>query len=183
VGIDYDGEFLKDNGTIIGVTLHPYSFTEHGKRDSAPVGRIDIGSFEAKDLVAQSLNTISAIKDGSSSTLSILHYMSNAGNGYDEGNIYDFKTKGGRRTTNMYRGSQLFDGLYICARDAGNYLADAVARMHHISIGATMFMTSSFNSAKNQWKNMPREMLRNPGPPHFGEKKMSAVWQRIGYSW
>lgn len=87
----------------------------------------------------------------------------------------------------MYRGSQISPGVYVSARDAGNFLAGAAARITGQSKINFMLNAGGFQLSKNSkaglvfrneyWKNKAFEA----GWPAYGEAATSNFFQRLGY--
>jgi hypothetical protein len=87
----------------------------------------------------------------------------------------------------MYRGSQISPGVYVSARDVGNYAAGAAARITHQDKMDFMLTAGGFQLSGNSkmgiffrtehWKN---EALK-VGYPAYGEARESNFFQRLGF--
>ena len=98
-------------GEVVGETVHAYSFADFDALEEGnivPTGVVDLGSTWAGDKIEGALGSAESMKD----------YRSKAGNGGD----YDLKqvaVKEGK-AGGYYYGSQVSEGVYGSARDAGN---------------------------------------------------------------
>ncbi|SDM81308.1 RHS repeat-associated core domain-containing protein [Pedobacter steynii] len=166
-------------GKKMGETLMWNSFTEFdGSED--PAGKIDFGSFQARGWLDRFNNSIEGATDNLGNYLGRMHYAINGG-GNDP---YDYKTQNGG---GMYAGSQISEGVYVSARDVGNFAAGRAAAITGQSKLDFMLTAGGFNLSGNSkfgivfrttyWQNEARKI----GAPAFGEHPGSNFFQRLGY--
>ncbi|MGM0588602.1 MAG: RHS repeat-associated core domain-containing protein [Bacteroidota bacterium] len=182
---NYEGSFLSAaNGTKIGSTLYWWSFTDYSKYDINhnkfgpkenvyPSGVVDVGSYWARDKVSWVLNSYSTIVD----------YGINARGNH----IYDLKThpsplKYGKQVHDNY-GSQLYKGIYVTSRNAGNFAAGQVAKRSLWSFYIIMNGYGAYNRSGNNISNIPRTLFDHWGdnPPFYGEDTNSGYFIYSGY--
>ncbi|RMD97843.1 MAG: RHS repeat-associated core domain-containing protein [Calditrichaeota bacterium] len=161
----------------VGATLAWNSFLLNGDPEQGPIGIINFGSFEARDFIISSAVGIAAL-NRISPFQGLIFYITNA----DNLGLFDFKSWGGSNPQNIYRGSQLSEGIYLSARDAGNYLAGFVASISGIPEEIAMRALGAFNLGGNSYMAMLSYFFNNPvGPPTYGELPLSSQFQRFGY--
>lgn len=103
----------------MGRTLVWNSFTRFDG-DRGPVGKINFGSFQARDWLNNFGNEMSEKVETKGDFFSRMDYAWNGGGG----DKYDYKTQNGG---GLYAGSQIADGVYASARDVGNFAAGRAA--------------------------------------------------------
>lgn len=161
----------------MGETLAWNSFLLNGDREQGPIGTINFGSFEARDFILSTGVGIAALNQVSPFE-GLIFYMANASNF----GAFDFKSWGGKELANYYRGSQLSQGVYLSARDAGNYMAGLAAAISGIPEEMATRALGSFNIGGNRYDEMIKKFFSNPvGPPTYGELPISSTFQRLGY--
>ena len=166
----------------MGRTLAWNSFLINGDPKKGPVGKINFASFEAAEFITNtSLELMERyVSEGVSS---LIYYMKNAG----LGGKYDFK---GAEPEEQYRGSQIRSGVYVSARDAGNYMAGVAARINLMPENLALRVTGAFNAAGNPELNaqgrklMIKEFTKHifKGSP-YGELPLSSQFQKYGYNY
>ena len=130
----YANPLTTDDSEIMGKSLHAYSFAEQNQYNStgetihAQDMRIDFSSFELGDEVMEAIN----------SRPSLLKYALNA----KKGGRWDFKE-------HYTAGSQIFDGVYLSPRDAGNFLAGAVKGQSGMLSPIVQFGYGAYNLSRN----------------------------------
>ncbi|MGQ7855564.1 hypothetical protein ACUN24_15135 [Pedobacter sp. WC2501] len=163
----------------MGVTLMWNSFTEFDGNGN-PAGKINFGSFQASGWLDRFNKSINDATDNLGDFLANKHYAINAG-GND---LYDYKTQNGN---GLYAGSQISEGVYVSARDVGNFAAGRATAMTGQSKMDFMLTAGGFNLSGNSklgivfrtshWQNEARKS----GYPAFGEARGSNFFQRLGY--
>jgi RHS repeat-associated protein len=162
-------------GQRIGQTLTWNSFLNDQNK---PAGRIQQGSYEGLLWLYQAMGdfkTILASFNGDTYS-AILYYAANAGSN----DYFDFKAGG---NGDWYRGSQLSQGLYLSARDFGNYFAGMAASMAGMDKMDFLKTAGAFNLSHNDkltWMLYYNFSSRNVFPT-YGEKFNSDFFQRLGY--
>jgi len=170
-------------GEKVGETLLWNSFqTDGGKA----VGKINFGSYEGLNWMYKAMQSLKSL--GVSEELTRLLYAINAGGG-DE---YDYKTqgqKGGETLENYeYRGSQLSPGIYVSARDIGNYFAGYIAAATGQSESSFLETAGAFNYYHNNKFLLGIEQIipiygaTSQKYPLYGEDLRSNFFQRVGYN-
>lgn len=130
----YANPLTTDDSEIMGKSLHAYSFADQNQYNStgetrhAKNMRIDFSSFELGDEVMEAIN----------SRPSLLKYALNA----KKGGQWDFKE-------HYTAGSQIFDGVYLSPRDAGNFLAGAVKGQSGMLSPIIQFGYGAYNLSGN----------------------------------
>ena len=134
----YANPLTTDDSEIMGKSLHAYSFAEQNQYNStgetrhAQNMRIDFSSFELGDEVMEAIN----------SQPSLLEYALNA----KSRGRWDFKE-------HYTAGSQIFDGVYLSPRDAGNFLAGAVKGQSGMLSPIVQFGYGAYNLSGNSLLN------------------------------
>lgn len=168
------------NGKKMGTTLHKFSFADNEafeKGSVKPVGRIQFGQSWAKDQVEW------VIKDN----WGVGDYMANAGNKEK----YDIKSNV-PLNENIYYGSEIFDGVYASARDAGNFAAGVIAQKSIFGSAAIEYGFGAYNASGNSKIGMFATMaydgiIRATGgvkgslqAPTYGESKLTSTAIKLG---
>ena len=170
----------------MGETLIWDSFYSHDAGKS--YGCIDFNSFEARD----EINTFEGIltdafRESDEATV-ILGYMKNAGT-WDG---FDFKSKGADKkwskdalSNHRYRGSLLAPGIYVSARDVGNFEAGFVSGVFGLPKMDALKMKGAFNAVGNNlsdYVGIAKNFIGNWTPP-YGETPNSHKMQATGYNY
>lgn len=143
-------------------------------------GKIDFGSFQASGWLDGFSNAIEGAADNLGNYLGRMHYALNGG-GND---IYDYKTQNGG---GLYAGSQISEGIYVSARDVGNFAAGRAAAITGQSKMDFMLTAGGFNLSGNSKLGIAfrtshwQDAARKWGYPTFGEAGGSNFFQRLGY--
>jgi len=170
----YSATNTSANGTKRGETLLWNSFADDRNH---PQGYIQFFSFEARDWISDTYEEIELDAMLVNSTAAYLDYAAKAGNS----ERYDFKSKG---NGDVYRGSQLSNGVYISARDVGNWMAGAVGKLTKMEKKRFLEIAGAFNAVNNN-KMRLAEWLVTGKPknfwPYYGEDPRSNTMQRLGY--
>ena len=159
--------------------------------ENRPKGTINFESFEAKTWVDNFIREFQRYSTGNKGDYARLFYAKNAG-GFDK---YDFKTNGikeGQLSQEallqyVYRGSQLTKGVFVSARDVGNFAAGSIARITNQSKLDFMLTAGAFNMHGNSKVDLLlhldryKEEARKAGFPAYGESLFSNFFQRAGY--
>ena len=174
-------EQKKTQGTLIGESLLWNSFLLDGKIENEAFGKIDIGSTENMEFIAETTAMLKIIADAEGGGESLKFYMMNAGNG----ELFDIK---GKDPFSQYRGSLIKPGIYGSARDAGNYMAGIAGNIAGLPLELTLRGTGAFNAAGNPSLNifgvgeiMGWFMLHLFQGPPYGELGVSSSAQRLGW--
>ncbi|MDP9961400.1 RHS repeat-associated core domain-containing protein [Chryseobacterium lathyri] len=176
-------KYSKDNtsggGERMGRTLVWNSFTQFDG-DKTPAGKINFGSFQARDWLADFSKGMSNDNEFKGGFFARMGYAWNGGNG----NKYDYKTQNGG---GLYAGSQIADGVYVSARDVGNFAAGRAAAITGQDKMDFMLNAGGFNISGNSkmglifnnshWKSEAQKA----GFPAYGEDFNSNLFQRLGY--
>jgi hypothetical protein len=155
-------------GKKMGETLEWWSFADDNGKG---VGKIDFGSYEARDWI------------NSTKPKGLSDYMHNAGtNGK-----YDFKSDGITDTMTedeikqyRYRGSQISEGVFVSARDAGNMFAGMYSSLFFskfVSLKAFGAFEANGNRLNSKIVN---QAFTNWTAP-YGERYRSHIMQKNGY--
>jgi RHS repeat-associated protein len=175
---------MSANGVKIGESLHQYSFVDGAelqKGNVVPVGKIDIGSIWAQNKIQTALNTYG----------NIFKYGMNAGT---KGK-YDIKKDAISKEGGIYYGSQITNGIYSSARDAGNFLAGAVSERGIFKNELIAYGFGAYNASGNNAKavlvtiaiDQAFEMLFGGNgtlqPPTYGEDFQSALGIKHGINY
>uniref|UniRef100_A0AAU6WSI7 RHS repeat-associated core domain-containing protein n=1 Tax=Chryseobacterium endophyticum TaxID=1854762 RepID=A0AAU6WSI7_9FLAO len=178
---NYSKENTSAGGEKMGYTLVWNSFTEFDG-SGRPAGKINFGSYQARDWLN---NFSSAISKDLENNFGLgfatrQNYALNGGNG----DKYDYKSQNGG---GLYAGSQISEGVYVSARDVGNFAAGRAASLTGQSKMDFMLNAGGFNLSGNSkvglifknsyWKNEAKKV----GPPTYGEDSNSNLFQRLGY--
>ncbi len=177
-------------GKKMGETMMWNSFANFD-HDNSPKGTIHFKSFEAKNWIDKFIKEFEGYSSNNKGDYARLFYAKNAG-GFD---TYDFKTNGiieGQLGTEalleyVYRGSQLVKGVYVSARDIGNFAAGSIARITGQSKLDFMLIAGAFNMCQNKKVDLLLNLNRykkaayDAGFPAFGESPFSNFFQRAGY--
>ena len=171
--------------TNVGKTLMWDSFLDS---EGNPTGTIDIGSYWAQNEIDRALTEVGG-----------RFYTQYAPNAYGD-REYDIKTKSPDH--DPYYGSQLYEGLYVSARDAGNILAGAAANQGGLGFknaftgfGALQIgQEISAAVGLNRFGRIPEvaiggliytSAMQSPiglaYVPYFGEERKSHIMQIYGY--
>ncbi|UZT99332.1 hypothetical protein ODZ84_07105 [Chryseobacterium fluminis] len=174
---NYSKENTSGGGERMGRTLVWDSFN-NGKGN--PTGKIDFGSYAARDWLNNFSDAISRDTEANGGFVARMNYAWNGGNG----DKYDYKTQNGG---GLYSGSQIAEGVYVSARDVGNFAAGRAAFLTGQSKMDFMLNAGGFNLSGNSkmglifnnshWK---RE-AQKAGFPAYGEAFNSNLFQRLGY--
>jgi len=168
---NYNSKNTSGGGKKVGSTFAWNSFVDdYGN----PAGTIKFGSFEGWQWLLNSITDFKEILksfngDGFSA---ILMYAANAGNG----DYFDFKSKDG---ADHFRGSQISPGLYLTARDFGNYFAGFAASMAGMEKKNFLQIAGAFNLSGNNKLTWP--LYKNDNFPTYGEKAISDIFHRLGF--
>ncbi|WP_131368541.1 hypothetical protein [Chryseobacterium soli] len=176
-------KYSKDNtsggGEKMGRTLVWNSFTQFDG-DKTPAGKINFGSFQARDWLNNFSNDVSNDTEANGGFVARMNYAWNGGGG----DKYDYKTQNGG---GLYAGSQIADGVYVSARDVGNFAAGRAAAITGQNKMDFMLNAGGFNISGNSkmglifnnshWKSKAQER----GFPAYGEHFNSNLFQRLGY--
>jgi hypothetical protein len=193
---DIDNTYSKTNtsagGQLMGRTLTPLAF--YDKEYGGVAGKINFGSTEAMQWQNKNLKTVLGATDNA--LVQLYEYASNAGS-YEK---YDYKTNGlkdadgnisvpegyANASDYMFRGSQVAPGIYLGARDVGNYFAGQVASAIGMDKQTFLIVAGMFELSGNSLTKMQENFgsyykQASSGYPFYGEKPMSNIMQRIGY--
>lgn len=158
----YNKNNTSGGGTKMGTTLTKYSFARDGDF-SKPYGKINFGSNWNEVMIQWGINSSSGLFD----------YGNNAANN----EIYDLKSK---ETGKEYEGSIIFDNVYGSRRDAGNFLAGAVAAKSIFSTESIIYGYGAYNASGNNkihtLYTIGFDMIVVGGllkPPYYGEAPQS----------
>ena len=161
----YDGSGLKaKNGTRMGRSLHTFSFIDFDAFEKKgtniiPMGRIDFDNYDA-------MNEISSILDQDPTALDLYRNAGLHGN-------WDLKDRLGYYNGSVIAVSEYSKELiYASGRDAGNFLAGAIA--DRSSISDVIFLTGfgAYNQGKSKWL-IPVYLIPSFFSKTFGEDKLS----------
>ena len=173
---NYSQNNTSGGGEHMGWTLYSNSFANDAGN---PTGKIDYGSFAARDWINTSEKEVSTSTLRNGGSYARVQYALFAGNG----DYYDFKSQNGK---GVYSGSQIADNVYVSARDAGNYLAGSVAKITGQSKLDFMLTAGAFNMHGNSKGDLAlnlnqykQEALKIPIT--YGEAPRSNYFQRLGY--
>ncbi len=164
----------------MGYTLYIFSFQDDRKN---PVGKVDFESNEHAEWLASFEASMTAMANnpaiGPLKTRFL--YAWNAGNK----DIFDYKTNAGR-TSDIWRGAQISDGIYASARDVGNYAAGAAARITGQSKMDFLTIAGAFNAHGNDKVDLLLNLSSYKAeaalkPPTYGEEHRSKYFQRLGF--
>ncbi|MDQ8142916.1 RHS repeat-associated core domain-containing protein [Chryseobacterium sp. CFS15] len=177
----YSKNNTSGDGEKMGSTLVWNSFTEFdGNGRSA--GKINFGSYQARDWLNNFTNEINKDLENNFGVgfTARQNYAMNGGNG----DKYDYKSQNGG---GLYAGSQISEGVYVSARDVGNFAAGRAASLTGQSKIDFMLNAGGFNLSGNSkwglffknsyWKNQAQKV----GSPTYGEDSNSNFFQRLGY--
>jgi len=138
-------KYSKDNtsggGERMGRTLVWNSFTEFDQ-GGKEAGKINFGSFQARDWLNNFSNDVSENTEANGGFLARMNYAWNGGGG----DKYDYKTQNGG---GLYAGSQIADGVYVSARDVGNFAAGRAAAITGQDKMDFMLNAGGFNLSGN----------------------------------
>ncbi|MGP1994270.1 DUF6443 domain-containing protein [Zobellia laminariae] len=184
---DIDSSHSNENtsagGSRKGETLHTFSFVDGAELEEGNIvatGKIDFDSNWAQDKVQTVLDDSNGIVD----------YGLNAGNGEEFDIKLDAVKEG--KAGGIYYGSQIKDGVYASARDAGNFAAGAKADNSIFSNSDIMYGYGAFNTGGNNAKNalfsiVSDLIIRISGgdkgllqAPSYGEDKQSYLGINAG---
>nr|WP_315029441.1 hypothetical protein [uncultured Chryseobacterium sp.] len=163
----------------MGRTLVWNSFTEFDG-SGKEAGKINFGSYQARDWLADFSKGMSNDNEFKGGFFARMGYAWNGGNG----NKYDYKTQNGG---GLYAGSQIAEGVYVSARDIGNFAAGRAASITGQDKMDFMLNAGGFNLSGNSkmglifnnsyWKSEAQK----EGFPAYGENFNSNLFQRLGY--
>jgi RHS repeat-associated protein len=174
------GRLSNKDGKRMGTTLHKFSFVDNEAYEDGvikPAGRIEFSQSWAKDQVEW------VVKDN----WGVVDYMANAGNKEK----YDIKSNV-PLNENIYFGSQIFDGVYASARDAGNFAAGVIAQKSLVGGETIAYGFGAYNASGNSKVGMFATMaydgiIRATGgregylqAPTYGESKLTSLGIRLG---
>jgi len=177
----YSKNNTSGGGDKMGYTLAWNSFTEFDG-SGLPAGKINFGSYQARDWLKNFSDKISTDLENNFGIgfATRQNYALNGGNG----DKYDYKSQNGG---GIYAGSQISEGVYVSARDVGNFAAGRVASLTGQSKMDFMLNAGGFNLSGNSksglvfrnsyWKSKAQER----GFPTYGEDFNSNLFQRLGY--
>jgi len=182
---ELDQKYSKNNtsggGDKIGSTLVWNSFTEFDG-SGRPAGKINFGSYQARDWLNNFTDEINKDLENNFGVgfTARRNYAMNGGNG----DKYDYKSQNGG---GLYAGSQISEGVYVSARDVGNFAAGRAASLTGQSKMDFMLNAGGFNLSDNSkfglifrnsyWKSQAQKV----GAPRYGEDSNSNLFQRLGY--
>ncbi|WP_340067330.1 RHS repeat-associated core domain-containing protein [Ascidiimonas aurantiaca] len=170
-------------GTRKGETLHTFSFVDGAELEEGNIvatGKIDFDSKWAENKVQTVLDDSNGIVD----------YGLNAGSGKEFDIKLDAVEEG--KSGGIYYGSQIKDGVYASARDAGNFAAGAKADKSVIPNSNIMYGYGAYNAGGNNAKNalfsiVSDLIIRVSGgdkgllqAPSYGEDKQSYLGINAG---
>lgn len=177
----YSKNNTSGDGTKMGSTLTWNSFTEFDG-SGQPAGKINFGSYQARDWLNNFTDEINKDLENNFGVgfTARQNYAMNGGNG----DKYDYKSQNGG---GLYAGSQISEGVYLSARDVGNFAAGRAASLTGQSKIDFMLNAGGFNLSGNSkfgllfrnsyWKSQAQKV----GPPTYGEDYNSNLFQRLGY--
>jgi len=178
---NYSKENTSGGGERMGSTLAWNSFTEFD-RGGKEAGKINFGSYQARNWLNKFSNDLQRQNELNFGATSVtrMNYAVNAGGG----DIYDYKTQ---NAGGLYAGSQISEGVYVSARDVGNFAAGMAASLTGQSKLDFMLNAGGFNLSGNSktallfnnsyWKSEAQKA----GFPAYGEASNSNLFQRLGY--
>ncbi|WP_237073822.1 hypothetical protein [Mucilaginibacter mali] len=164
-------------GEKMGETLMWDSFVNG---QGQPAGNIRFNSNAAELWLTTFEGKMREVQGDIGNYMGRMHYAMNAGN-KDE---YDFKTQNGN---GIYGGSQISKGIYVSARDVGNFAAGRAAAMTGQDKMDFLLTAGGFNLSGNSKYQIVRhtsywqDQARKAGYPAFGEAPRSDFFQRMGY--
>nr|WP_245405047.1 RHS repeat-associated core domain-containing protein [Chryseobacterium sp. SSA4.19] len=176
---NYSKENTSGGGDRMGRTLVWDSFTQFDQ-GGAPTGRINFGSYQARDWLNNFSSEMSEKVKTKGGFFSRMDYAWNGGGG----DKYDYKTQNGG---GLYAGSQIADGVYVSARDVGNFAAGRAAEITGQNKMDFMLNAGGFNLSKNnKWElifnnSYWKSKAQKEGFPAYGEHFNSNLFQRLGY--
>ncbi len=176
---NYSTENTSGGGERMGRTLVWNSFTQFdGSGD--PAGKINFGSYQARDWLNNFNDEISKKVETKGSFFTRMDYALHGGGG----DKYDYKTQ---NEGGLYAGSQISEGVYVSARDVGNFAAGRAAAITGQDKMDFMLNAGGFNLSGNSklglifnnshWKSEAQK----EGFPAYGENFNSNLFQRLGY--
>lgn len=175
----YSKDNTSDGGERMGRTLVWNSFTQFDG-DKTPAGKINFGSFQARDWLNNFSDAVSKDTEANGGFIARMNYAWNGGGG----DKYDYKTQNGG---GLYAGSQIADGVYVSARDVGNFAAGRAAAITGQDKMDFMLNAGGFNISGNSklglifnnshWKSEAQKK----GFPAYGEHFNSNLFQRLGF--
>ena len=170
-------------GTKKGETLHTFSFVQGAELEKGNIvatGKIDFESTWAGDKVQTVLDEAGNIGD----------YALNARSGEDFDVKLDAVEEG--LSGGIYNGSQITEGVYASARDAGNFAAGVMSDKSMFSNESIMYGYGAYNAGGNNVKNaffsiISDGIIRLSGgnkgllqSPSYGEDKQSFLGINAG---
>lgn len=126
----------------MGETLMWDSFTEFDTNEKKTADNINFGSFQASRWLDRFSGAIEGAVGNLGNYLGRMHYAINGGGN----NMYDYKTQNGG---GLYAGSQISEGIYVSARDVGNFAAGRAAAITGQSKRDFMLTAGGFNLSEN----------------------------------
>jgi RHS repeat-associated protein len=177
---DIDRRHNADNpsggGQKMGETLVWWSFAnpKDGNSSGTGLGRIDFGSYEARDWLT------------STEPGGLIDYVSNAGTGADQ--KYDYKSRGLSPNASpleavnyQYRGSQIAPDIYASARDVGNIFAGMYGSLFGTAKHPVLKAMGAFNANQNKLNGaLVGQLFQNWAAP-YGEDFRSHYMQDFGF--
>ncbi|REC49723.1 DUF6443 domain-containing protein [Chryseobacterium pennipullorum] len=176
---NYSKENTSGGGERMGRTLVWNSFTEFDG-SGKEAGKINFGSFQARDWLNNFSKDVSNDTEANGGFVARMNYAWNGGGG----DKYDYKTQNGG---GLYAGSQIADGVYVSARDVGNFAAGRAAAITGQNKMDFMLNAGGFNISGNSklgliFKNSHwKSEAQKEGFPAYGEHFNSNLFQRLGY--
>lgn len=176
---NYSKENTSGGGDRMGRTLVWDSFTQFDGNGN-PAGKINFGSYQARDWLNNFGDAISKDTKDNGGFIARMNYAWNGGGG----DKYDYKTQNGN---GLYAGSQIAAGVYVSARDVGNFAAGRAAAITGQSKMDFMLNAGGFNLSENSkfgliFKNSYwKTEAQKEGFPAYGEHFNSNLFQRLGY--
>lgn len=184
------------NGSLLNVNMDQKNVTRMGEtpiwdsfydhRSGGGYGKIDFGSYDAANELIKFEGEIGQIYNNNDQFTTLSLYMKNGGTW----GFFDYKSEGGSKKmsdlqllNHRYRGSQISKGIYVSARDVGNFEAGFVAGLVGTSKIAAMKMMGAFNANGNKMNSdLLKQLNRNWTAP-YGETSNSHKMQSKGYDY
>lgn len=133
----YSNHLTVEGAKVIGKSLHALSFADQGKYNET--GKVSHADGMIIDFGSTALGD--AIQEVVDSKPSLVKYALNARSKHN----WDFKEQAQYKN----HGSQIFDGVYLSPRDAGNVLAGAIKRQSGLLAPMVQFGYGAYNLTNN----------------------------------
>lgn len=133
----YDNHLTAEGAEVMGKSLHALSFADQSKYNNT--GEVSHADGMIIDFGSTALGD--AIQEVVDSKPSLVEYGFNARSKHD----WDFKEQAQYKD----HGSQIFNGVYLSPRDAGNVLAGAIKRQSGLLAPIVQFGYGAYNLANN----------------------------------